>query len=152
MKTYDQNILDSILIVPASRTSVNSSWVQPFADGRGAERAVFKVVAGAVSGNDITAELWEAKDSNGTSARVMAGSQIIIPDASTGEQQTIEIGPNKLSQPNYDEDGNSEYTWVQLRVTSAGAQLFGAFYIRHELRDAGYYAQDETYPVALRLY
>ena len=64
---------------PASQVGANESWVQPFADGRGADRAVFMLIGGAIGTNDVVLQLWQTTDSPGTSAKVITGATATIP-------------------------------------------------------------------------
>lgn len=144
--SFDKNNLLILLDPPASQVGANSSWLQPFADAKGADRAVYMLVTGIVASNTVAFELWQATTSGGAGAKVITGTTITpIQIASTGEIVTVEIGPGAV-------DDKNGYTWVQGRVTSAAANPFTLIYIRHNLRYPGYYDQDATYTQQLRVY
>lgn len=153
VKSFDQHNLVQLLDPPADQVGANSSWVQPFADGRGADRAVFMLVVGALDTNEVVLELWQAEDSAGLNAKVIPNTTVTIPVTSTGEVVTVEIGPGALDNITDAADtGNSTFTWVQARVTTAAQNLWTLVYFRHNLRYPGFYSQDATYSQQIRTY
>lgn len=142
--SFHEHNLVSLLDPPAAQVGANSSWVQPFVDGVGADRAVFMLVTGALASNDVDLDLYQATSSAGAGAAAISGASTSVANGSTGEIATIEIGPGALVS-SVDSDGNSPYSYVQARVTSAASQVWGLIYIRHNLRYPGPLTQDATY-------
>lgn len=151
IKSFDQNNLVILLDPPAAQAGANSSWLQPFADSKGADRAVFMLVSGIVSNADVVLALYQAKNSSGGSAAAISGATSTISNPSTGEIVTVEIGPGALSADVLS-DGNSDFDWVQARVTANSGDVWGLIYIRHNLRYPGYFDQDATYSDQVRVY
>lgn len=151
VKSFDEHNIVALTDPPASQGSANQSWAQPFVASQGADRAVYMLVSGAISSNDIVLALYQAKDSSGTDAKVITGATATIPNNTSGEIVTVEIGPGALDNT-VDEDGASLFTWVQSRVTSGASQLWGLIYIRHNLRYPGLHEQDATYVAQVRVY
>ena len=152
VKTFDRSNLVYLLDPPASQVGTNESWVQPFADGKGADRAVFMLVGGAIGTNDVVLQLWQATDSSGTSAKIITGATATVPLASTGAIVTVEIGPGALDNTTDDVTGKSPFSWVQARITAASAEVWTLVYFQHNLRYPGKYTQDATYLSYVRLY
>jgi len=151
IKSFDKNNLVVLLDPPASQVGANSSWVQPFADSKGADRAVFMLVTGIVGTNDVVLALYQAQDSGGTGAKVITGATVTAALGTTGKIGTVEIGPGALDN-DPDSDGNSTFSWVQARVTAASAELWTLIYIRHNLRYPGAHTQDATYLTPVTVY
>ncbi len=149
-KTFSENNLPVLLDPPASQVGANASWVQPFADGRGANRAVFLMIGGVVGTNDVVLQLWQAQDSSGTGAKQITGATATIPNPSTGAFVTVEISPGAMDNI-VDEDGHSVFTWVQARVTSAAAEVWGLMYFQRDLRTPGVFSQHATYLSAVEV-
>lgn len=147
VKSFDKHNMCVLLDPPADQVGANSTWVQPFANSEGGDRAVFMLITGLVDTNTITFELWQATTSGGAGpAKVITGTTITpIAIASAGEIVTIEIGPGAL-------DDKNGFTWVQARVGSGAANLWTLVYIRHNLRYPGLFAQDATYTQQVRVY
>lgn len=156
VKSFDQHNLATLLDAPASQAGASSPWVQPFADGRGADRAVFMLISGANT-EEITLDLWQAVDAAGTDTKVIPGATAVVDAGGTGEIVTIEIGPGALDnvpQSPTPDDGNSDFTYVQGVVTidGGGSEIWTLVYIQHNLRYPGYYSQDATYSSQVRVY
>jgi hypothetical protein len=150
--SFNEHNQVTLLDPPASQVGASSSWVQPFVDGVGADRAVFMLVTGVVATNDVVLTLNQAQDSAGTGSKVITGATTTVLNGSTGEIQTIEIGPGALDA-DVDADGNSVWSYVQAEVTSAAAEIWGLIYVRHNLRlPSGALNQDATYSAAVQVY
>lgn len=151
VKSFDQHNLVYLLDAPSNQVGANSSWVQPFADGKGADRAVFMLIAGAVGSNDVVLQLYQAQDNAGTGAKIITGATAQVTTTNANGVCTVEIGPGALDNV-VDEDGKSTFTWVQARVTASSAEDWTLLYFQHNLRYPGKYDQDATYVQITRLY
>jgi hypothetical protein len=152
VKSFDKNNLVVLLDPPASQVGANESWVQPFADGRGADRAVFMLIGGIIGTNDVVLQLWQATSSGGANAKIITGATATVPLSSTGALVTVEIGPGALDNMTDNVTGLSPFSYVQARVTAASAELWTLVYFQHNLRYPGKHSQDATYLSAVRLY
>lgn len=153
VKTFDQHNLVTLLDPPADQAGAGSSWVSPFADGRGADRAIFMLVTGDVAA-DVTLTLTQATDSSGTDSKPIPGATLTVPAGNTGAVSTIEIGPGALDNIGdpAEDDGNSDFVWVQATVSTTGTELHTLLYIQHNLRYPGQFSQDATYLSQVRVY
>lgn len=151
-KSFDQSNLVVLLDPPAAQTSANSSWLQPFADSKGADRAVFMLVSGIVANADVVLALYQATSTGGAGAKAITGATATITNPSTGSIATVEIGPGAMDNDTDASDGNSNYAYVQARVTANSSDVWGLIYIRHNLRYPGRFDQDTTYSSQVRVY
>lgn len=141
--TFDAHHKVDLLIVPAAQGSLNSSWVQPFADGGSSDRAVFMMVVGAVSANQ-NFKLTQALTSGGGTPKDITGAAITAITTSTDEcVVTIEIAPGAL-------DNLNGYTWVRAEVSVAGGTpVWGLLMLKHRLRYPGVGGQPTAYRQAV---
>lgn len=145
--SFDLNNLVDLPVVPATNGDTNTSWVQPFADGYGADRAVYVLVLGAAA-NTVDFKLTQATSSGGAGAKDITGATVTQITTSTDEGLwTIEIGPGAL-------DDLNGFTYVRAEVTvgSTDTAVFGIMYIRHRLRRPGEYDQPTAYKQSVRVY
>ncbi len=147
IKSYDKHFLPKLEIVPADQASANTAWVQPFADGYGANRAHYMLIIGNVGTDNITAAVFQATDADGTDSKAVTSASITaVTSASAGEIITIEISPDAL-------DNLNGFTWVRLVVTvaSSGTEPYTVVYNRYDLRNVGNTPQHATYTQIIRV-
>lgn len=147
MHTFDLNFIVDYPIVSASQGSLNSAWVQPFADGAGGDRAVYMLVLGDTAQN-LDMKLTQAVNSSGGSAKDITGAAITTITSSTDQKiVTIEIGPGALDDPNL-----FNYVRAEITIASSGVGIWGLVYLRYRLRTPGIQTQPSAYAQAVRVY
>lgn len=142
--TFNGSSQLDVLIVPATQGSLNTSYVAPFADGGGADRAVFKLTVGATT-EDVSMALYQATDSAGTGRKAITGAAITtITSASDECVKTIEIGPGALDDVN-----GFKYVRAEVTVAAAGTTPYCVELIKHRLRYPGAVDQPSSYAEAV---
>lgn len=136
---FDENVFVDVLITNAAQGSLNTSYVTPFADGGGANRAVFALLIGAASA-DVDFKLEQATSSGGGGAKDVTGASITTITTSTDECfVTIELGPGAL-------DDKNGYKYVRGVVTVAGGTpVYSVLLFKHAMRRAGEFTQGSNY-------
>lgn len=136
--TYHTTNHLQLLIIPAAQGTLTSTGVAPFADGGGADRAVFELTLGTLSSGTVDMKLQQATTLGG-SAKDITGAAITQIGTTTDECiKTIEIGPGAL-------DDKNGYKWVTCVVTvSTGTPIWSLKLIKHKLRNTNV-AQDSSY-------
>lgn len=142
--TFNGSSKLSLLIVSAAQSSLNSSWISPFADGGGADRAVFILNIGVVSSSTVAMKITQATDSSGTGAKDITDAAITAVTTSTDESlNTIEIGPGAMDDVN-------GFKFVRAEVTvGAGTPVYSVTLLKHRLRYPGIGGQDTSYRQAV---
>ena len=140
---FDENVYMDVLITNAAQGSANTSYVAPFADGGGANRAVFALVLGAAAGN-VDFKLQQATNSSGGSVKDITGAAVTTITTSTDEcLVTIEVTPSAL-------DDINGFKYIRGVVTVAsGTPAYTVLYIKHALRRAGEFTQGADYTQAV---
>lgn len=134
----------TVLLPIASQGDLNTSWVSPFADGEGADRAVFKISVGALT-EEVDMALFQATDSNGTGRKVIVGAEVTQLTSSTDERtRTVEIGPGALDDAN-----GFKFVRAEITVDGAGNELYSVEMIQHRLRYPGNFEQAASYDEAV---
>lgn len=141
--TFNGSSKLQLLIVPAAQASLNTSWVSPFADGGGADRAVFLLTVGAIAGT-VAMKITQATSSAGAGAKDITGAAITTVTTSTDESlNTIEIAPGAL-------DDTNGFKWVRAEVTVVtGTPVYSVTLLKHRLRYPGIGGQDTSYRQAV---
>jgi len=138
--SYHSNHKLVLLLPPADQGDLNTAWVEPFADGGSAERAVFEIVVGTAGAN-LDMKLTQATSSGGAGAKDITGAAITAITTTTDLCiKTIEIGPGAM-------DDKNGFKWVRAEVLVAGAStaVYSVTLIKHRLRYPGTGTQDATY-------
>lgn len=145
--TFDAHNQVQLLLPPSTAASANSSWVAPFADGGGADRAVFMLVLGATT-QDVTFKVTQALDSSGTTPKDITGAAIVALTSATDEKVvTIEIGPGAM------DDANAyKYVRGEVTIASAGTSPYTLLLIKHRLRNSTVGSQHASYSQQIRVY
>ncbi len=138
--SYAENIYNELAIPPADQGSLNTAWVQPFANGGGANRVVYKLGVGAIT-ETVTVKLTQAQDASGTGAKDITGATITaFTSATDNGVRTIQITPSAL-------DDNNGFTFVRAEVTvaNAGTENYFVEELRFANRYPGQFTQATTY-------
>lgn len=120
-----------MLLMPAARGTTTTSYVQPFANGGGANRVAFLLVIGTISSGTVDFKLVEALTSGGGSAQDISGKAITQLGTSTDEVVvSIELEPGDL-------DNADGYTYVAATTTvSTGTPIWSVLMIKYDLRNS----------------
>lgn len=130
-----------LLLPPADQGDLNTSWVAPFANGGGANAAVFMLVVGTVAADAIDLQVYQATDSSGTGAKVITGAAITQITTTTDEcVKTIEIFPW-----NMDDVNGFKYVRANVTVAGAGTENYTVLLIKHQLRQPGNFTRHSSY-------
>lgn len=142
--TFNGSSKLQLLIVSAAQGSLNTSWVSPFADGGGADRAVFLLDIGSVSSGTVAMKITQATSSAGAGAKDITGAAITAVTTTTDESlNTIEIAPGAMDDVN-------GFKWVRAEVTvSTGTPIYSVIMLKHRLRYPGIGGQDTSYRQAI---
>lgn len=144
--TFSENHQVQLLLAPADQGDLTTSYVAPFADGGGANRATFFAVIGATT-EEFDMSLLQATDSSGTGSKAIAGAAITQITSSTDEViVSIEIGPGAL-----DDIGGFKYVAAQVVLDGSGTCPYTVFLVKHQLRRPGDFTQDATYAEAIEV-
>jgi hypothetical protein len=138
--TFDGSHKLQSLIIPVDQGDVNTSWVNPFSDGGGADRAVFVLFIGTVGGGaTVDVALFQATDAAGTGRKAITGADLTqITPANDEKLASIEIGPGAL------DDANG-FKYVRAEVNCSATEIYGVFLIKHRLRYPGIGDQHTSY-------
>lgn len=142
--TFNENVRVDLLLPPATQGSLNTAWIQPFANGGGGNRTLFLLTIGATTEN-VTAKVTQATSSAGAGAKDVTGATITAVTSSTDNViVTIDLGPNAL-------DGTNGYTWIRLEVTvaAAGTTPYSVAELRYVNRYPGNFEQADSYAEAV---
>jgi hypothetical protein len=147
--TFNGSNKVQLLIPCADNGDVNTSWVNPFSDGEGAERAVFLISVGTV-GAQLDMTLYQAQDASGTGRKIITDAAITqVSSANDEKVATIEIGPGALDDPN-----GFKYVRAEVVVAGSATEEYTVLLIKHRLRYpgigwSGVGAQHSTYDEAV---